>query len=138
MEKEFMTGNEFMKFGLRKLCKMLNIEYSDDLVLQHIAYDQSVNEEFQYKIIRTITHDGTLIFTYDLLLKIFEEILNKKTQYKPSLENINLDDIEDIHYTIGDVYYESIYDVKAKGKNFPMMETTLTIPIKSTLIMKEV
>lgn len=77
----------------------------------HIKYDEAVNENYDYQIIRELTHDGTAIFILDLIFKVLQPIANKESYCKANAPE-DLNSIKDIKYTIGDIKIEGDYGTK--------------------------
>lgn len=125
MNKKLINGDEFYEIGLKALCKVNDIPYSNNLRLKHITYNQSINDNYQYKMIRSITHDGTLSFQYNQILDMFSDLVNSKTIYK---EYENVKDIKMVYYAIGDLTIENKYDVET-DRMYPMMTQIFTLPI---------
>ena len=131
-----INGNQFIDICMKRLCTINNVEYTEGLGVQNIVYDNSVNESYQYNIIRSITHDGTLLFEINQVLEIFKELLTCKTIYKPLLEGVNSEDITMINYKIGDLTVEDEYGVKT-DRPYPMVRQIFTLPISCELVMRE-
>jgi hypothetical protein len=102
--------------------------YGENLVCGHIKYDEKVNDSYDYQIIRTSSHDGTLMFTQRLIDQALLPVINKQTYGKNTINEDQLDNVIDINYTIGDIFLESEYGVQVK--NFTGMRDTVTLPIK--------
>lgn len=87
--------------------------------LSHLHYDKWLNRHSDYQIIRTMTHDSTLAFTYMLLTDVLKNLVNKTSHCL----NDDITGITDIEYTIGDIKLESeIIDGK--------MKQVASIPVK--------
>lgn len=80
--------------------------YPPNMELAHIEYDSSVNNEFDFEIIRESNHDGTLLFTMCLLEDVVEPIIRKQVVHK----DYTNEPLKDIAYTVGDIALESIFD----------------------------
>ena len=131
--------NEFLEIGINDLLKRLNpqiILNDRKLELSYIKYDENINEKFQYKMIKELTHDGTLLFTEQGILEIFYELVNFRTCYEPLLDGINTSNIVSIEYTIGDLTIENKKKVMST-KGFPMIEEIFELPVYCELVLKE-
>lgn len=134
MELKIIKGNEFIEIGIRDLCDSNNIDY-DSFEISNIKYDKDVNKNFQYKIIREITYDGTIIFAKHVITRIFYDLLQCKTIYKPLVDNIDLSSIKGINYTIGDLKIKSEKVSKiSDNKSFPGIKEIFELPIYCELI----
>lgn len=108
--------------------------YGENLVVGHIKYDQNVNEDYQYQIIRESTHDGTLLFTQSLIFDGLVNLMNKQSYCKKTLNDDELSKVKDLNYTIGDIKLESEYGVKTKfGSGIRQI---VSIPVKVEYIFE--
>ena len=126
MESEVLKGNDFYRSGMEHLFKQNNLEYKEGTWIHHIKYDENINENYQYKIIREVTHDGTLFFKHQKMIEMFYELVNCSTMYKPYLEL--KEGIKSIKYIIGDVVIKSEYDIET-NRSYPMMKNIFELPI---------
>ena len=67
--------------GTKELFKNYNLDYNE-FKISGINYDEDVNKEFKNRIIRQITHDGTLIFTYSEIIEMFYQLIKIKNSMK--------------------------------------------------------
>lgn len=102
--------------------------YGKNLRLGHIIYDKSINDSYDYQIIRSSKHDGTFIFKLNLIQEVLSPIINKQSYYKANISEEELNNLADIEYTIGDINIESEYGVTVK--HFTGMRDTVTLPVK--------
>lgn len=102
--------------------------YGDNLRLGHITYDQGVNEDYEYQIIRESTHDGTLFFTQNLIFESLLNLMNKQSYCKKTIQDEDLTKVKDMNYTIGDIKLESEFGVKTKFGSG--VREVVTIPVK--------
>lgn len=93
--------------------------------LTHITYDPEVNDDYDYRIIRSSAHDGTLIFTHQNVDSALLNLVNKKSYYTEIPDE--LDDIADVRYEIGDITIKAEY---RKVKWFEGQDETVSIPVK--------
>lgn len=82
--------------------------YPGGLVLEHVTYDKSLNEDYDYQIIRSSTHDGTFLFTINLIDETLTPVINKATYCKK--DDVNIDEVKDIRYIIGDLMLKTEFD----------------------------
>lgn len=94
----------------------------------HISYDSDVVKD--YFIIRQQTHDGTLLFTYDLIFRALMALINKTTYYKP--KGWSEDRLASIRYVIGDIRLSHIYkdSVDLPVGRYPGLIERLRIPVR--------
>lgn len=132
-----MKGDVFIKHGIDNLLILKKVNNIQNLgvELYHVKYDKNINNDFQYKIIRGLKYDGTLLFEINKLFDMFLELLLYKTIYK-EYENIDLSTVADIIYYIGDVSIDSTFPVYVEGKSYPLMESIYSIPVKCQIIYK--
>ena len=138
MESKIIKGNEFMEIGIRNLCDLNNIDYNNDFEISNIKYHKDINKNFQYKIIREITYDGTIIFVKHVITEIFYDLLYCKTIYKPLVNNIDLSSIKGINYTIGDleIKREKVSKV-SDNKKFSGIKEIFELPVYCELIINQ-
>ena len=138
MESRIIKGNELIEIGIKELCDLNNIDYNNDFEISNIKYHKDINKKFQYKIIREITHDGTLIFTKQTIFEIFYDLICCKTIYKPLVDNIDLSSIKDINYTIGDleIKREKVSKV-SDNKKFSGIKEIFELPVYCELIINQ-
>jgi len=85
----------------------------------------------QYDIVRTSKHDGTLIFTKELLGKTIENLLNKKSYFK----KINITDAKDISYEVGLISLATVFGmVDLPGGKHLGERQRARIPVKCTIV----
>ena len=109
--------------------------YGRNLILGHIKYDQSVNENFDYEICRGAAHDGTLFLREDVIVSALDPLINKSTFGVNTITEDELKKVKDIKYIIGDIRLESEYGQKdlPAGK-FPGVTDKVYIPVKCEYI----
>ena len=93
-----------------------------------ITYDKSINKDFQYKIIRQCSHDGTRIFHYELIKKVLHNVLERSSFYKP-----NESTVEPTYpiYQLGDIHVLIVYGrVDLSCGNYPGEKERIWIPVK--------
>ncbi|MFO1442899.1 hypothetical protein KDN24_06675 [Bacillus sp. Bva_UNVM-123] len=102
--------------------------YGENLRLGHVTYNENVNSSYDYQIIRSLEHDGTLLFTQNLIDEVLFPIIKKQSYSKNTITEAQLKTVTDINYTIGDIILESEYGVKVK--HFNGMRDTATLPVR--------
>ena len=139
MDSGIIKGNEFMEIGIRDLCDSNNIDYNNDFEISNIKYNKDINKNFQYKIIRGITYDGTIIFVKHVITEIFYDLLYCKTIYKPLVDNIDLSSIKGINYIIGDLEIKKEKVTKiSDNKEFTVnQEIFFKLPVYCELIINQ-
>ncbi|WP_139154116.1 hypothetical protein [Enterobacter hormaechei] len=77
--------------------------------LNHIAYDSSLRKaDCHYQVIRQTSHDGTLLFTHELLASALAEIA-KMHSYSKNLPPKHWDKVIAIKYTLGPLWLTTVY-----------------------------
>ena len=106
--------------------------------LGHIKYDSNVNEEYDYRLIRSSTHDGTMLFTMQLLGEVLEPIVLQKTYCAKHFSPEEAEEkIKGIKYTIGDIFIENDFGVKdINGVKIHGQTETATLHVKCDYILK--
>ncbi|WP_079709808.1 hypothetical protein [Paraliobacillus ryukyuensis] len=102
--------------------------YGSGLEVGHIEYDKSTNKEFHHQIIKESTHDGTILFTANLIGEALLPLINKHLYFKDSISEEELMSLKDVNYVIGDIELESEYGVKASFGTG--VKDTISIPVK--------
>ncbi|MFC8685966.1 hypothetical protein [Brevibacillus porteri] len=109
--------------------------YDESVVLSHVKYDQSINEDYDYQIIRSSSHDGTLLFTMSLMDKALLPLLNKQTYCSNTITEEELKKISDIEYTIGDIRLETEFGMQdLPTGRYPGQTDTVYIPVRCKYI----
>jgi hypothetical protein len=102
--------------------------YGKNLRVGHITYDNKINKDYQYQIIRESTHDGTAVFTQGLIFKALSNLINKQSYYKGNISEDQLSKVKDVNYMIGDIKLETEYGVKAEFG--AAIRQVVSIPVK--------
>lgn len=119
-----IKGDKFIEIGTKELFKHYDFENKENYRVSGIRYDKNVNEEFKHTIIREITHDGTLIFTYNTIIEIFYQLINERYEYKTLMS------MEDVECIIGDLTIKSKrVDRVSENKKFPGVKEVFKLPI---------
>ena len=71
---EVINGEDFLTMGIRELCKANDIEYNDNLTLEHVKYNKERNEDYQYNLIKSIVYDGTSLLADNKMLEMFDSL----------------------------------------------------------------
>ncbi|RNB59446.1 hypothetical protein EDM57_04705 [Brevibacillus gelatini] len=109
--------------------------YGKNLVLGHIKYDQAVNEDYDYQVIRSSSHDGTILFTMMLVDEALNPIINKTTYCTKTITEEELKKLVDIEYIIGDIKMETEIGVQDLPAGRYMGQTdTVYIPVRCRYI----
>lgn len=116
---------------MEKLLKGDTISYGaiiNDDIKKSISISHVKDFDPDYYIVRITTHDGTLMFVYEMYERVFKDII-QGTAYciaKPH-------DIEDdIDYTIGDLFYFSDFGTKEINGHKMMGQTdVMVLPVKT-------
>lgn len=88
--------------------------------LNHITYDPSLRKaDCHYQVIRQTSHDGTLLFTHELLASALVEIANMHS-YSKKLPPKDWDKVIAIKYTLGPLWLTTVYGrVNLPAGNYP-------------------
>ena len=115
-----------------RIKEMNNID--KDFDIPWIKVDSNVEPE--YKIIKKSSHDGTLMFTGDIIAKTLEPLFNMTSCYaktKPSDES----KVKAIYYIVGDLELKSEFGmVDLPIGRYPGQTDTVTIPVRCEYIFK--
>lgn len=87
----------------------------------------------QFDIVRECSHDGTLLFTKELLGKAIESLVNKTAYYKLD----NMESVVDIEYEIGLISIATVFGrVELPAGKYPGERQRVRIPVKCILKRK--
>ena len=127
MESEKTTEIISSEKVINNLIKRCNLE---ETCLSHIKYDNTVNNNYDFQIVRSSTNDGTLLFLIELLNECAKLIINKEVYCKSNAPE-DLDTIIDIKYTIGDFKVDRDIGTKEIRGQKMMGETDIvSLPVK--------
>jgi len=108
-------------------------ELPKNIRLDHINFDKDVIPE--YHIIRESTHDGTMIFTSQLIAEALEPLIKMQSYYKLTAPD-DLLLIKEINYTIGEIELKSNYEMKdLKCGRHPGVTNVVSIPVRCEYIL---
>ncbi len=117
---------------INRIVQLNNVK-KEDFNIFWINFDKNIEPE--YKIIRQSSHDGTLIFTQDLIAEAIEPLLRMTTCYLPTKPK-DESKIKEIHYTVGELELKTEYGmVNMKAGRYPGETNTVTIPVRCEYIM---
>ncbi len=100
---------------------------------EHITINPNLTKKTgaQYEIIRGSSHDGTLLFTCQLLAKCMEPVVNKKSYWKGQ----NLEGVKDVKYEIGVISMATVFGrVKVPAGEINGERQRVRMAVKCTLI----
>lgn len=115
-------------FTIDEVCKIHGIETP-----KHITVNKKLSRlnEGQFDIVRQFSHDGTLMFTKELLGKAIENLVNKTAYYKGD----NMDGVTDIEYEIGLISLVTVFGVvDLPAGRYLGEKQRVRIPVKCKLI----
>lgn len=99
--------------------------------MAHITHDPNV--DYEYRIIREQSHDGTSSFTHELIAKILMLLLNKATS---AVQSYPTAPVKDIHYTIGNLRIDRNYGpVKLSFGTYPGVTEVISLPVRCKYIL---
>jgi hypothetical protein len=108
-----------------------------DFRLGHIKYDERLDNDYDYQIIRSSSHDSTLIYTMENISRALEPLVNKTTYCKKDLTEDQLQDILDIEYMVGNIKIESEYGtVEVPAGRISGVIETVSIPVRCKYTFK--
>jgi hypothetical protein len=108
-----------------------------DFRLGHIKYDERLDNDYDYQIIRSSSHDSTLIYTMENISRALEPLVNKTTYCKKDLAEDQLQDILDIEYMVGNIKIESEYGtVEVTAGRISGVIETVSIPVRCKYTFK--
>jgi hypothetical protein len=105
--------------------------YPENLRVGHITYDNNVNSDYDYQMIRDSSHDGTFLFTQRVINEALLPLVNRSTYCTNTITKEELKDVKGFNYTIGDIKLVTEY----RKVNLPIGERmgitdTVYIPVK--------
>ena len=115
-------------YTIDEVCKMFGIKCPD-----HITTNPNLTRRNggQYDIVRTMSHDGTLIFTKELLGKTIENLVNKESYFK----ELDIENAKDISYEVGIISLATVYGmVKLPAGEYPGARQRARIAVKCTIV----
>ena len=118
----------------RELINPTEIFNQYDLKTDHITINPDLSRinGGQYDIIRESTHDGTLIFTTELLNRTIERVVNKESCFTEDWPD---ERVIDIHYVIGLIRLSTVYgQVDLPAGKYPGEKQRARMPVKAILI----
>ena len=97
-------------------------------ILKPVTFNPELTKDnCQYQIIRGYTHDGTLLFTKDIIFQVLDPIIRGYSYYKPDGEDVIVKG-----YEVGLITLESEYLEQADlpcGK-VPGLRETASLPVR--------
>lgn len=103
--------------------------------VKHITYDPSMRKG-DYYIIRQSRHDGTLLFTLELLQRGLIKVINKESYCTKTISR----DLKykDIKYTVGPMKHSTVYGQVylpcSKNHKYPGQAERIRMPVKCEYI----
>lgn len=126
--------NNYFQSGIFSFDEVDISQLPKSIGLGHINFDKDVIPE--YHIIRESTHDGTIIFTSQLIAEALEPLIRMESYYKVSAPE-DLSTIKGINYTIGEIELKSVYGMKdLKCGRYPGVTNIVSIPVRCEYILK--
>lgn len=137
MSKEILTRENFDKFKKEQTpIDLLLYIKSRNGIANNITYDKSVNENFEYRIIRGCGGDGCLVYAENTLNGVCNTLISSSSFYKKT-EPENWEEIAYIQYTIGDLKHEMAGgNVKLMAGVYPGIIEKFTLPVRCEYIKK--
>lgn len=114
------------RLTLDQAMEILGATWIEGALPPHITFDPKVDH--QYRIIRSHSHDGTTMFTRDLLSGCMRRLFNRTTHFKPMgppPEN-HLP-----YYTIGNIRHAMVFGkVNLPAGRYPGCRESFVIPVR--------
>lgn len=103
--------------------------------VDHISYDEKFNPgDRDYWVIRQAAHDGTLLFTQQLIARTLVEVVQMTSCYTLGIPE-NLDDVKEIRYVLGPIKLSAVFGVvDLPVGRFPGQRERTRMAVKSTVI----
>lgn len=103
-----------------------------DADTSHIKFNPDI--EMEYSIIRSTGHDGTLIFTAEMIRKALLPLVAMHSYFKPTTPNFNK--LKKITYTVGWMVHTSEYKegMELCCGTYPGILEEIVIPVKCEYI----
>lgn len=109
--------------------------HGKDIKFDHITYDESVNENYDYQIIRSQGHDGLLYVTDQTVNKALLPLINKTTYCSATIDKDEVSSVKEIKYIIGDIRLESEFGIiETRAGKIRGMTDTVYIPVRCEYI----
>lgn len=94
--------------------------------LTHVKYQEGMIEN-DVQIIRQSTHDGTFLFTKELMFESVKPLILMTLYSKRNISEENLKEVKSFNYTVGDLKLETTFN----DPIYPTKQTDkVTIPVK--------
>jgi len=104
-----------------------------DAPTNHITYDPKMRRG-QYNVIRQAAHDGTLLFTMNILQETLVAIVNGQSFFKKT-EPDNLGRVKYIQYIVGPMRHAIVFGkVKLNNRKLPGLRERIRMPVKCEYI----
>ncbi len=118
------------RFTLTEVMELFHLHFESE---PFIRFDPRL--DYQYRIIRTQAHDGTLIFTRELIAKAMLPLFHRASYFKPMGEP--LADQERI-YTIGNVRLARVYGmVDVPAGRIQGVRESIVIPVRCEYVKRK-
>lgn len=115
---------------LNQAMEFIGAEFISD---PYIIYNPEIKH--QYRVRAAIAHDGTMLFSVDVMKKAFKRLFFKESYYLPMGEPA---DDEDVIYHIGKIRNFGIYKpIKCVGGFISGIKECVSIPVSVEYIKKE-
>lgn len=124
--RSYNTPNILKVLPIQEWAKCFPINYRIQTFDFSVFYDPEA--DFDYYTCCAGTHDGTLLFEYDIIAKCYSKIFGE-TYFKPKCV-LKDGKKAKINFTLGDIVIENIYHEHGKNNPWPEMTTIAYLPIK--------
>ena len=109
-----------IKFKRQKINPIDVIRNQLGVTCDHITYDPNLKKSgCQYQIIRQCSHDGTMVFTCELLADTLINLANMES-YAKNFPPADFNKLVAIKYTVGPIWLSTVYgQVKLPAGTYP-------------------
>lgn len=130
--------SDFHKQSLNPLEIIKRITGVESEMIPHVVYDPQLRKgDCQYCIIRQCSHDGTDLFTRDLILQTLNPVVMKTSFYKSNPPDPKKELI-DVKYTVGPLWLATVYGkVNLPAGAYPGQKERTRMPVKVEYIYAE-
>lgn len=136
---QIIKGSKIITDSIGRLLKANGekdyIMIAPNLSIGHIKYNAEMNNNYQYKIKRSVICDGTLSFIDKLIFEIMEDLINQRSYYKSSFLEYKKEEIKSIRYVMGDFEVTTEYgNFGTKEKPWLKSKFTVELPVSCEYI----
>lgn len=102
----------------------------------HITFDPALKPE--YRIIRGTTHDGTLLFTEEVIGKALAPLANRSSFYKHTEPDWEM--VKEVRYTVGLARLATVFGQVmlpcSATQTYPGQRERITVPVRCEYVLR--